>query len=364
MISFAPTEDQQLIIDNIRRFVRERVQRASREADEGRGYSAGLLSEGWQLGLLGIWTPEAMGGLGEPHSAIGAALFAEELAYGDLALALHLLTPALFALPVLEFGTSAQQERWLSSLESEKLPMLTAALNENGWNFDPANLATTATRDGDGYVLNGAKVRVPIAAEAEAMLVYAAEDGKTQAFIVEKGAEGLQIGEREQLMGIRALPTYELTLAECRIPASAKLGEAGGVELDKLLNFSRVTVGGLAVGVARAALEHAVTYAKERQAFGKAIAQYQSIAFFLAEMQMEIDAARLLVWEAAWNVDKGSPATRECALGVHYADETAMLVADRTVQIYGGHGYIRDNGVEQLLRDARSFATLTGSAML
>lgn len=364
MISFAPTEDQQLIIDTIKRYVRERVQRAKRDADEERAFPPAVLDEGWKLGLLGGWLPEEYGGLGEEHSATSAALFAEELGYGDLSLGLYLLTPALFGLPVLEFGSDAQKARWLPLLAEEKFPALTAALTESGWNFDPAKPGTTARRDGDSYVLNGAKVRVPLAAEADAILVYATENGQTQAFIVEKGAAGLQVGEREQLMGLRALPTYSLTLTDCRVPASARLGEGQGIDIGKLLNFSKVTVGGLAVGVARAALENAVNYAKERQAFGRAIAQFQSIAFMMAEMQMEVDAARLMVWEAAWNIDKGCPATRECALGARYADETAMLCSDRTVQIYGGHGYIRENGVEQLLRDARSFATLTGAAML
>ncbi len=364
MISFAPTEDQQLIMDTVRRYVRERVERTRREADEERGFPMALIEEGWRLGLLGSWLPEEYGGLGEAHSASSAALFAEELAYGDLSLAMYLLTPAQFGLPVLQFGSPAQKERWLPRLAEDKFPVLTAALTESGWTFDPAHPGTTARRDGDSYVLNGSKVRVPLAEGAEAILVYADEDGKTQAFIVEKGTAGLQVGEREQLMGLRALPTYELSLNECRVPATARLGEENGSDISQLLNISRVTVGGLAVGVARAGLERAVIYSKDRQAFGKAIAQYQSIAFMMAEMQMEVDAARLLVWEAAWNIDKGCPATREAVLGARYADETAMMVSDRTVQIYGGHGYIRENGVEQLLRDARGFASMTGAAML
>ena len=366
MISFAPTEDQQSVVETIQRYVRERVQRIRHDADEDRAYPRSVLDEGWRLGVLSSWVPEEFGGLGEPHSAVSAALYAEELAYGDLALALYLLTPALFGLPVLEFGSTAQRERWLSLLAEDKFPMLTAAFAENGWDFDPANLHTTARRDGDSYVLNGAKVRVPLADGALAILVYARdeESGQTQAFIVEQGTAGLQVGSREQLMGIRALPTYELTLSDCRVPASARLGEDKGLDLNRLLNVSRVTVGAMGVGIARASLEHALGYAKERQAFGKYIAQFQSIAFMLAEMQMEMDAARLMVWEAAWNLDKGGDATRECVLGAQYADETAMMVADRGLQIYGGHGYIREQPVEQLLRNARGIATLVGGAML
>lgn len=364
MISFAPTDDQQVVIDTIQRFAREKVQRLRHDADEERAYPRAVVEEAWRLGVMSGWVPEDLGGLGEPHSATNAALFAEELAYGDVTLALYVLTPGLFGLPVLEFGTLNQKARWLPQLAEDKFPNLTAALRENGWDFDTANLQTTAKREGDNYVLNGTKVGVPLAADAEAILVYANEAGKTQAFIVEQGAAGLEVGEREQYMGLRALPTYAVTLKDCRVLAEARLGGENGIELGRLLNYSRVTLGGLAVGLARCALDNALTYAKERQAFGKYIAQFQSIAFMLAEMRMELDAARLLVWEAAWNLDAGHEGTRECVLGRQYADETAMMVSDRSLQIYGGHGYIREQPVELLLRNARAFASIIGGAML
>lgn len=364
MTSFAPTEEQQLIIETIGRFAREKVRPVAHDADEERALPQALIEEGWRLGLVGLWIDERHGGVGEAHSALNAALFAEELAYGDLSLALAVLTPALFGLPVARYGSAAQRERWLPLLADERFPHLTAALTESGWDFDPTHPRTTARRDGDGYLLNGAKVRVPLAAEAEALLVYADEEGATSAFIVERGAPGLVIGEREQLMGLRALPTYEVALKECRVHAMARLGENTGVDHGALLDLARVTVGALAVGVGRAAFDHALTYAKERQAFGKHIAQFQSIAFMLAEMRIELDAARLLLWEAAWRLDAKLPATRECVLAAQYADETALFAADRAVQIYGGHGYIREHPVESLLRNARGLATLTGMALL
>ncbi|MEI7554982.1 acyl-CoA dehydrogenase family protein [Candidatus Chlorohelix sp.] len=364
MISFAPTEEQQAVIDTIRRFSRDKVSRARHDADENNAFAPALVQEGWRLGIVGGWLPEEFGGLGEPHSAISAAIYAEELAYGDLALALQVLTPALFGLPMLKFGSDAQKARWLSLLGEDKQPALTTAFTENGWSFDPNSMKTTARREGDDYILDGVKVRVANAEGADAILVYANENGATQAFIVEKGTEGLQISQRESLMGLRALPTYGVTLNGCRVPATARLGEDNGCDIRHLLNVSRVTVAGLGVGVARIALEHALEYAKQRQAFGKFIAQFQSIAFMLAEMQMEVDSARLMTWEAAWNLDKGNEATRECVLGFNYANDTVMTVADRAVQIWGGHGYIRENPVEQLLRNARAFASLTGAAML
>jgi acyl-CoA dehydrogenase len=364
VISFAPTEEQQLIIDIISRYGREKVEPARHEADEQREFPALVTLEGWRLGLASAWVPAASGGLGDPHSALNAALFAEELAYGDLALTLYLLTPVLFGLPVHLFGSQAQRSRWLPYLARDTYPRLTGALSETGWDFDPSKLQTSARRDSQEYVLHGEKVAVPLAADAEAFLVYASEGGKTEAFIVERDRPGLVVREREQLMGLRALPTYELSLEECHVPAEARLGEEAGIDFSRIQNLSRVTVAALALGVARAALDHALAYARERQAFGRPIAQFQSIAFMLAEMRIEIDGARLMTWEAAWNLDQGRSATRECVLATQYADETSMLVADRAVQIYGGHGYIRENPVEQLLRNARGITTLAGMALL
>lgn len=367
MISFAPTEEQQLVVDTISRYSREKVHPARHEADEKRAYPDNLIEEGWRLGLQSVWVPEGLGGLGEPHSAVSAALFAEELAYGDLALALQVLAPALFGLPIHLYGTEAQQARWLPYLARERFAPLAVALQETGWDFDPAHLATSARREGDEYTLHGSKVGVSLADSAEALLVYADEGGETQAFIVERNTTGLVVGEREQLMGVRAFPTYELSLDACRVPASARLGMGAGLDpadFDRLQNLSRVTLAALALGVSRSALEYATAYAKDRHAFGRPIAQFQSIAFMLAEMCIELDAARLMVWEAAWNLDQNCPATRECVLAAQYADSTAMSIADRAVQIYGGHGYIRENPVELLLRNARGITTLAGMALL
>lgn len=364
MISFQPTEDQKLVIETIQRFVKERVQKIRHDSDENHALPAEVINEGWGLGLLAGWVPEEFGGLGEKHSAISGALYAEELAYGDLSLALTLMAPAMVGLPVLEYGTPEQKERWLPKLVEDKFTPMSAALSEPNWNFDPNLPGTTATRDGDGYVLNGQKVLVPLAADAEVILVYATEGDKTQAFLVEQGTPGLIIGDREKNMGLQALPTYELKLENCRVPASAKLGGDAGCDAQKLLNYSRVGLAAMAVGVAKAALEYSQNYAKERQAFGRYIAQFQSIAFMLAEMAIEIDGARLLVWEAAWNLDAGHDATKESVLAKNYADEMSLMVTDRSVQILGGHGYIREHPVEMFLRNARSFAVAPGLAMV
>jgi alkylation response protein AidB-like acyl-CoA dehydrogenase len=364
MISFTPTEEQALIIETVRRFATERVRPAAHDADESRATPPDILARGWDLGLLPSAIPEEYGGFGEAHSAITGALAAEELAYGDLAMALYLLTPNLFGIPILHCGTDAQKQRWLPALTDAAFTPYTAALIEPRWDFDPQALRTTAEKEVAGYVLSGHKAYVPLAAEAEAMLVYAREGGATQAFIVEKGASGLTVLEREKHMGIRALPTYEVRLEDVRVPRDARLGGDAGCDAGLLLNYSRAGLASLAVGVARGAYEYARDYAKTREAFGKPIAQFQAIAFMLAEMAIEVDAMRAMAWQAAWMLDQGQDATQAAALAKHYADESALFVADRAVQVLGGHGYIREHPAERWLRDARGFAATLGLAMI
>jgi acyl-CoA dehydrogenase len=364
MISFTPSDEQNLIIDTVRRFAAERLRPAGHDADESRTAPADLIARGWDLGLLPSALPESFGGFSEEHSAVTGSLAAEELAYGDLPLALNLLTPNLFAIPVLHAGTDEQRERWLPTIAEGSYAPYTAALIEPHWNFDPHALTTTATPTGDGYLLGGVKGYVPLAPDAPAMLVYAQEGDRTQAFIVEQGAPGLKVRAREQHMGIRALATYEIVLEDVEVGAEAKLGGAQGCDVDLLLNYSRVGLGALALGVARASYDYALGYAKQRETFGRPIAQYQAIAFMLAEMAIEIEAARGLVWEAAWTLDQGTNATRAASLAKQYADETVLFVTDRAVQVLGGHGYIREYPVERWLREGRGFATFLGLAMV
>ncbi len=364
MVSFTPSEEQQLIVDTVRRYAVEQMRPAAHDADESRATPGQIIARGWELGLLPSAIPEQYGGFGEQHSALTGALAAEELAYGDLAMALYLLAPNLFAIPILHCGTEEQRQRWLPQLTGDTFAPYTAALIEPRWDFDPHALQTTAEREGDSYRITGHKAYVPLAADAPAMLVYASEGGSTQAFIVERGAEGLTVLDREQHMGIRALPTYEVRLEDVRVPATSRLGGEAGCDLELLLNYSRVALASMAVGGARGAYEYALQYAKTREAFGKPIAQNQAIAFMLAEMAIEVEAARAMAWEAAWKLDRGEDALARAALAKQYADEMALFVTDRAVQVLGGHGYIREHPVERWLRNGRGFTTFLGLAMV
>jgi acyl-CoA dehydrogenase len=361
MVSFHPTEDQQMLVDTIRRFAASDVQPAAHEQDEASTPDAGLIDAGWQLGLIPTALPEAYGGLGE-MSAVTGVLAAEELAFGDLALAMHVLAPALFAYPVALFGSDAQKETWLARFADEAFYPATAALLEPSIIFDEAAMTTTAEPAGDAVVLRGEKAYVPLADRAEAFLVYAhnARSDAIEAYIVERDAPGLTVGVREQLMGLRALPQFRLALDHVRVTRDAQVMIDYGV----LRARSQVALAAMAVGVARASYTYALAYAKERVQFGKPIAQNQAIAFMLANMAVDIDAARLMVWEAAWMLDEGQDATREAYLAKEFADAMVLEVTDSGVQTLGGYGFIREYPAERWLRNGRGFPTFTGLAMV
>lgn len=363
MLDFRPNEEQKMLAETISRYSRERVRKVFRDAEEEGDIPEAVIKAGWEIGLLPTALPEEYGGFGD-YSAVTGALAFEEFAWGDLAVTLEVMTPNLVAIPLLLCGTDEQKAQFLPRFCEETPPKMTAALTEPAVQFSPYKLRTTAVRDGDAYVLSGTKTFVPQASDAEYILVYAAEGGKTQAFLVPAGTEGLTVGGRNKLMGIHSLPAYLVTLNEVRIPAANKLGGEDGIDFSLILNHSRVALGAAAVGMARAGFEYARDYAKERVQFGEPIAHRQSIAFMLADMATEVDEARLLVWEAAWKLDQGHDATPDATIMKQQVDRMVMQVADRAVQILGGYGYIREYPVELWLRNARGFATFDGLAIV
>jgi alkylation response protein AidB-like acyl-CoA dehydrogenase len=352
-----------MLVEAVRKFAAKDVRDVAHEADEASELPRALIEKGWELGILQSSIPEQYGGFGA-RSALTNVLAAEELACGDLSAAMGLLAPGLFALPILMTGSEAQKQAFLPKFVEGGFVPATAALVEPRIDFDPNGLNATARDDGDGWVLDGEKCYVPFAAEAEHFLVYAKLDGATQGFVLNKSTPGLTIGDREKNMGLRALPTHEIRLSNCKVECADRLGGQGGHDFAPLLNASRVALGALAIGLSRAAFDYALKYAKERTAFGEAIAQRQSIAFMLAEMATEIEAARLMVWEAAWLLDQGRGATREAYLSYTTTCDVALMCTDRAVQILGGHGYIRDHPVEMWLRNARGFPMFEGLAMV
>ncbi|HVF26528.1 MAG TPA: acyl-CoA dehydrogenase family protein [Anaerolineales bacterium] len=365
MYSFDPTEEQQMLTDTFGKFAINNLRVAAREAEESSKFPNKLISKGWEIGLLQASIPESYGGFGE-RSAVTGALALEEMAFGDLAGTFAVMTPSLFAMPILLAGTEQQKKEYLPNVIAGDWNAYSAALIEYTYDFDPNELKTTAARQEDTYILNGEKAFVPFAKDAKFILIYANLDGQTQGFIVPKGSAGFTVkDEREQLMSLNALPLHRIKLDNVKVPVSDRLGGEPGHNFDPLLASMRVANAATAVGVANAAFEYARDYAKEREVFGVKVAQKQAIAFMLAEMRTEIEAIRLLTWSAAWKLDTHkSDVCIEAYLASTGAADMAMMVTDRAVQILGGHGYIREHPVEMWMRNGRGFAMFTGLAIV
>ena len=365
MYSYNMTDEQRMLTDTVNRFATRTMRKVYREAEEEGAIPAGIVETGWELGLLPASLPEDYGGFGE-YSVLNGALYAEELGYGDLAITLDLLHPNQVAIPILLCGTEAQKEQYLPLFCDEDIPKATAAFLEPTILFDTEDLNTIALQDGDQYLISGKKTMVIDADEAELLLVYAKNetDGQTQAFLVPTDSPGVTIGDRDKWMGLNALKTYTVEFDNVAVLHMNRLGGEQGIDLQKILNSSRIGQAAVGVGLARAAYEYALDYAKEREAFGEPIAHRQSIAFMLADMAIEVDAARMLLWEAAWKLDNNDSSTHASYLAAKYAADMTLTVTDNAVQILGGHGYIREFPVELWLRNGRGITTLLGCVIV
>ncbi len=364
MYSFEPTEEQKMLMDAVRRYATEDLRAAYRDAEEEGMLPEALIEKGWELGYLQASIPEEYEGFGE-RSALTGVLAMEEMSYGDLAATLAVMVPALFATPILLVGSDVQKEKYIPPVIEMEWKPFTAALMESKIDFDPNELSTTAVEDGDDYLINGEKVFVPFAESYEALVVYASLDGRTQGFIVPREAEGVKVQERQKLLGLNALPLYLVAFESVRVPKEDRLGGPEGHDFNPILDASRLALASMAVGLSKAAFDYSRDYAKEREVFGVKVAQKQAIAFMLAEMATEIEAIRVLVWEAAWMVDNDKPeAGKHAYLAMTGAADLAMMVTDRAVQILGGHGYIREHPVELWMRNGRGFSTFCGLAIV
>ena len=363
MIDFEPTEEQALIIETVRQFAENEIRPCCREADESGAPPKNVVEAAHELGLVANALPEAQGGGGE-RSAITGVLIAEELAWGDLAIALAILSPGLIGFPLSDYGSESQQNEILPGLMDGGFIPGSIAIVEPRFDFDVYHPHTTAKEDGDEILLDGVKCQVPWLDGGRHVVVIAAKKTATgdglAAFVVPRDIAGLS-AEPELMMGLGGLPTVELTLSGVRIPKSAELG-AGDADVRNLISRGRIALAAACVGTARASFEVSRDYAKERETFGQPIATRQAIAFKLADMAIEIDGARLLVWEAAAALDRGEDATRLARLAYDQTTRVALQVTDGAVQVFGGHGYIRDYLPELHLRNVAgmtSFEALT-----
>jgi alkylation response protein AidB-like acyl-CoA dehydrogenase len=369
VISFGPTEEQEVAREALREFAEKSLRPRARECDEAESLPEDFLQEVWELGLTATQIPEAYGGVGEERSPGTNARVLEELTYGDAALALAAVTPSLFALPLVDQGTEDQKERYLPLFGTERFHAASLAVVEPSPVFDVTQMHTVAEPKGDAFVLNGTKRFVPLGDRASHFLVLCRNTSSAgegfaaiDAFIVPRDAEGLVISDLEKNLGLKALPTVTLELQRVEVPAADRLGGDAGMDARRLVNGSRTALAASMVGLSRAVMEYAIPYAKDRVAFDQAIAQKQAIAFMLSDMCIETDATRWLFWKAASQLEQGLDATRAAHFARAYAAQQCMKIADNGVQVLGGHGFIREHPVEMWYRNARTLGVLEGTA--
>jgi acyl-CoA dehydrogenase len=365
MIGFDPSEEQALIVETVRQFSEKEIRSRSRDVDEAGSIPKEILELASELGLVANSLPEQYGGGGE-RNAVTSVLVLEELAWGDLSIAIAVMSPSLLGIPLLDAGTEPQRAALLPGLIGDTSATGCLALVEPRFDFEALAPETTARRDGSDYVIRGTKCLVPWLEGTAPILVVAADEGAAQVFIVPRASPGLT-ATAESNMGLRGLPTVELEFDDVRVPAEARLGGDTGTNVRSLVDRGRIAIAAAGVGLARASFELARDYAKEREAFGAPIATKQAIAFKLADMAIEIDGARLLVWEAASALDRGQDdptITRLARLAWDKSRRTAMQASDGAVQIFGGHGYIRDYLPEMHLRNAAGLSSFQALSLL
>jgi alkylation response protein AidB-like acyl-CoA dehydrogenase len=353
----ALSEDETLFRDTVRRFARQEIAPKVREMDESAVFSRDLLKQFFELGLMGIEIPEEYGGQG--GDLFQAILAIEELAAVDPSAAVIVdVQNTLVNNAILRWATEDQKRQWLPRLAQDTVGAY--ALSEAGSGSDAFALATRAVPDGDGYILTGRKLWITNAAEAGLFLVFATVNPEAgykgiTCFLLPRDTPGFAVGRKEDKLGIRASSTCELILDGARAAASQILGEPGkGYKIAiETLNEGRIGIGAQMVGLAAGALRHALTYSKQRKQFGRLISEFQGVQFDLARMATDVEAARLLVYNAARLRQAGSPFLTEAAMAKFQSSVIAETVASRAVEVFGGVGFTKDYPVEKLYRDAK-----------
>ena len=357
-MNFKLSEEHEMIRKMVRDFARNEVAPTAAERDEEERFDRSIFEKMAELGLTGIPWPEEYGGIGSDYLAYCIAV--EELsrvcASTGVTLSAH---TSLAGWPIFKFGNEEQKQKYLKPMAQGK-KMGAYGLTEPGSGSDAGGMRTTARLDGDDYILNGSKIFITNGGEADIYVVFALTDPEnkhkgTTAFIVESDFPGFSVGKKEKKMGIRSSPTTEIIFEDCRVPKENILGEVGeGFKIAMMtLDGGRNGIAAQAVGIAQGALDAAVDYAKERVQFGKPIAQQQGVGFKLADMATQVEASRLLTYQAAWLESEGLPYGKESAMSKLLAGDTAMKVTTEAVQVFGGYGYTKEYPVERFMRDAK-----------
>ena len=360
------SEDEQMFRASVREFAEGEIRKRVEEMDEQGHLEPALMKQCFELGFMGIETPEEFGGAG--GSFFQAILAVEELSRVDASVGVFVdVQNTLVNNAVMRWGNPEQKRKYLSQLASEKVGAY--ALSEAGSGSDAFAMQTRAVDRGDHFVLNGRKLWITNGREAEIFVLFANANPDAgyrgiSAFIVEKATEGFSVGKKENKLGIRASSTTELILEDCKVPKENVLGEVGrGYKVSiETLNEGRIGIGAQMIGIARGALESALAYTSERQQFGKSVNEFQGVQFQLAEMATELEAARLMVYNAARMKDAGLSFVKEAAMAKLYSSRAAERIASKAIELYGGYGYVKDYPVEKYWRDSKIGAIYEGTS--
>jgi alkylation response protein AidB-like acyl-CoA dehydrogenase len=364
VFDLTPTEDEQMLVDVVRELAAEVVRPAAADADTACATPQEVLAAANEIGLPIIGVPETLGGLSDERTAMAGTLVAEALGHGDLGIAVAAMASGSVATAISLWGTDEQQATYLPAFCGDEPPAAALALTEPTVLFDVLEPSTTATRTGDGYVLSGVKSLVPRGADAELFVVGARlDDGGTALFLVEAGERGLSV-EADPAMGVRAASLTTLTLDKVSVPDDALLGSADGATYAECVRLSRLAWCALAVGTGQAVLDYVTPYVKEREAFGEPVAHRQSVAFMVADIAIELQAMRLLTYQAAARAAAGQDFARQVGLARQLCASRGMKIGLDGVQLLGGHGFVKEHPVERWYRDLRAIGVMEGGVLV
>jgi alkylation response protein AidB-like acyl-CoA dehydrogenase len=360
-----PDDDQQMMVETLEDFAEEVLRPAAADADRAATYPPNLIAKAAELGITAVNIPEDFDGIAAHRSSVTNVLVAEALAYGDMGLALPILSPGGVASALTHWGSADQQATYLKEFAGDNVPQACVAIAEPQPLFDPTRLKTTAVRTPSGYRLDGVKSLVPAAADAELFIVGAQLNAKPALFIVESSAKGLTV-KADPSMGIRAAALGQLELSGVSVPLNARLGEDEATDGDysEAIALSRLGWAALAVGTSHAVLDYVIPYVKEREAFGEPVAHRQAVAFMCANIAIELDGLRLITWRGAARAEQGLTFAREAALAKRLGADKGMQIGLDGVQLLGGHGYTKEHPVERWYRDLRAIGVAEGVVVI
>lgn len=364
LFDITPTEEQQMLREAVLNFSTEQLRPAAEKSDHACSAPAELLKQGAELGIAQMGVPEELGGAGSERSAVTGVLVAEAMAQGDMGLALACLAPTAVSTALTLWGNETQQATYLPAFVGDNTPAAALAILEPRPLFDPFALKVTARVADGGFVIDGVKSLVPLAAQAELFVIAAELEGRGPAlFIVESQSRGLSI-EAEPAMGLRAAATARVVLQQVKLPTTALLGEGSREVYAECIQLARLGWCALAVGTGQAVLDYVSHYVNERIAFGEPVSHRQSVAFAVANMAIELEGMRLLTYRAAGLAEQGKDFLAQTALARRLCADKSVLIGADGVQLLGGHGFVKDHPVERWYRDLRAAGVMEGAVLV